>query len=232
MTKIRDIYPLDDTIWSPLAKWLKYLDPLYAIRFIEHFLYWVAANWTITIVELGAGAAAQALDNVVGGVLKLTNDDAEDDSQELQLLGEPFKLVDGKRCWFEIKLQIDDELESDLIAGLCITDTTLLAGMTDGVYWQKDDGDAQLDFHAIKASTATDKTNIGTLTKDIWTRLGFYFDGKGSIVPYLNGVALAASKIITNIPDTEELTVSFGFANGEAVAKNLKVDYIKCVQQV
>lgn len=33
--------------------------------------------------------------------------------------------------------------------------------------------------------------------------------------------------VLTNLPDDEELTVSFGIQNGEAAAKTLAIDYIR-----
>ena len=227
MTKLRDVYPLDDTIWSPLSKWLKYLDPLYAVRFIEHFLCYVEANFVVS--ETGTGT--RALEDLAGGWLKVTTGAVISDLAELQLKGEAFKLVSGKPCWFEGKLKVDDALNTDLFIGLAITDADILGGVSDAVLWQKDNGDRNLDFHVIKDSTPTDKTALSTLADGAIVRLGFYFNGKGSIVPYLNGAALAASKIITNIPDDTEITISFGIKTSVAVGKNLSIDFIKCVQQ-
>jgi hypothetical protein len=46
----------------------------------------------------------------------------------------------------------------------------------------------------------------------------------------LNTVSTArrsATSVLTNLPDDEELTVSFGIQNGAAAAKTLSVDYIR-----
>ena len=45
---------------------------------------------------------------------------------------------------------------------------------------------------------------------------------------FLNGVPVTASN--TNVPDDELLRITFGIQNGEAAAKTMSVDYIKCFQ--
>jgi len=233
MSIIPDVKKLDTKIWSPLAEWIRYLSILEAVRFdgIEaDFLAWITGNWTRTAVELGYGVATAVLQNIVGGVLLVTNAAADNDSYQAQWLGEPFKLQTGKFCYCEAKFMTADPIQVDLLFGLCITDTTLIAGFSDGVAWKKDDGDALLDFEAVKNSTPTAQNEIGVLAANTWTRVGFYFDGYSTLVPYLNGAAYTAKKITTNIPDDEELTPSFAIMNGEAAAKSLYLDYLMAVQ--
>jgi hypothetical protein len=47
-----------------------------------------------------------------------------------------------------------------------------------------------------------------------------------TFTPYVNGVAKTPITSTANMPDDEDLTVSFGIQNGEAVAKTMTVDYI------
>lgn len=233
MSITRDVKPLDDTIWSPLSAWMKYLSLLNAVRFegpIADFLIWDTNHWTITTVEAGYGSSSAALQNTVGGVLKVTNAGGDNDSYQAQFKGEPFKLISGKFCYFEAKFQCDEITQVDLLFGLSITDTTLIAGFSDGVVWHKDDGDAYLDFKSVKNSVASAEAEIGSLVVNTWTRVGFYFDGYGTLTPYLNGTEYTSKNIETNIPDDEELTVSFAIMNGEAAAKSLLLDYLFCVQ--
>jgi hypothetical protein len=46
-----------------------------------------------------------------------------------------------------------------------------------------------------------------------------------SIQYFVNGV-IGGSSVTTNLPDDEDMTVSFAIQNGEAVAKTMTVDYI------
>jgi hypothetical protein len=46
----------------------------------------------------------------------------------------------------------------------------------------------------------------------------------------VNGVVVGTS-VTTNLPDDEDLTISFAIQNGEAVAKTMTVDYILCSKE-
>ncbi len=197
--------------------------------FFDDFDRFVAADWTITTTEAGAGSATEALANVDGGVLLVTNDAADDDADFFQKVGESFKIEVGYRAWFGARFKTSDAVQSDIVFGLQITDTTPLA-VTDGIYFRKDDGDALLDFVVMKNSVASTSTGVATLVTDTWTIIGFYYDGVSRVIPYVNGVPYTALPI-TNLPDDEELTVSFGIQNGEAVAKRLSVDYLYAAKE-
>lgn len=198
-------------------------------EYFNDFNTYVVGDWTITTTEAGAGDATEALTDAQFGVLLITNDAADDDRDFFQKVGESFKFVAGKKTWFEVRFKTSDATQSDLVFGLQITDTTPLA-VTDGTYWRKDDGDANLDFVVIKNSTATTATAASTLSDDTWTVLSFYYNGVDGVEYFKDGVKLGTS-VITNLCDDEELTVSFGLQNGEAVAKTLSVDYIYASQE-
>lgn len=206
-------------------------DPTEWHVWFDDFDNFEADQWIITTTEAGAGDATEAATSVDGGVLLLTNDAADDDNDFLQWSGddastaiETYKFESGKKLFFKARIKVSDATQSDFVIGLQITDTSPLA-VTDGVYWRKDDGDANLDFVVIKNSTATTATAASTAVSDTWMTLAFYYDGKASIAYYKDNVQLGTS-VTTNLVDDEELTISFGIQNGEAVAKTMSVDYI------
>jgi len=200
------------------------------IEYFDDFLQYAAGDWTITTVEAGAGDATEAVADAKGGVLVLTNDAADNDSDFLQYASETFTFDSTKKLMFKARFKVSDATDSDFVMGLQITDTTPLA-VSDGIYFQKDDGDANLDFHVVKDSTATDGTAIATVADDTYMVVEFYYGGTGkNIVAYVDGVAVGGYAV-TNAPDDEELTISFGIQNGEAVAKVMSIDYIRVVQE-
>lgn len=202
---------------------------LWAHVYHNDFDEYVAADWTITTTEAGAGSATEALTGERHGALLVTNAAGDNDADFFNKVGESFKFTSGARMWFAIRFKVSDATESDIVAGLQITDTTPLA-VSDGIYWRKDDGDTNLDFVVAKDSTETTSSAVGTLADDTYVSLGFYYDGGSNIVPYINGVA-KTPVAITNAPDDEELTISFGIQNGEAVAKTMTVDYIYAAEE-
>lgn len=205
------------------------MDPTRVHMFFDDFDTFAVGDWVITTTEAGAGSATEALTDVDGGALLITNDAADNDNDFFQLVGESFKFVAGKKLWFKARFKVSDATQSDFVMGLQIRDTSPL-DVTDGVFFMKDDGDANLDFHVEKDNTATSATAIHTVVSDTFLVVGFYYNGKDAIKYYVDDVHKGTSAI-TNLPDDEELTVSFGLQNGEAVAKTMTVDYILCAKE-
>lgn len=202
-------------------------DPTKAHVFFDDFDRYVVGDWTITTTEAGAGSATEALTDADGGVLLVTNDAADNDADFFQKVGESFLMAAGKQAWFKARFKVSDATQSDFVMGLQITDTSPLDA-TDGIYFMKDDGDANLDFYVRKDATtgSNSASAIATVVSDTYLSVAWYYDGRGSVHYYVDDVhkgTLSASS--TYLPDTE-LTVSFGIQNGEAVAKTMSVDYI------
>lgn len=195
-------------------------DPTKWHTFFDDFDIYTAADWTVTEV----GIATQALTDADGGALLVTNAAADNDSSFSQKVGESFLFTSGKKLFLKARLQVSDATESDFVVGLQITDTTPLA-VTDGVYFQKDDGDANLDFHVTKNSTTTSATAVATIADATNLTIAFYYNGSDAMQYYINDVH-QGTLATTNLPDDEVLTVSFGIQNGEAVAKTMTLDYI------
>ncbi len=201
-------------------------DPTQVHTWFDDFDDYTAAQWTIT--ETGSGT--RAVGNLNNGILVVTNAAADDDANFLQWSGntnaatvETWKFVSGKPLWFKSRFKISDATQSDLVLGLAITDTTPLA-VSDGVYFLKADGSTTLNLLVTKNSTST-TTAAATLADDTYVTVGFVYDGASRIDIYLNDVRVGSS-VTTNLPDDEELTITFGIQNGEAVAKILSLDYI------
>lgn len=207
-------------------------DPTAWHVWFDDFDDYAAAQWIITTTEAGGASATEAVSSANNGVLVITNDTNDNDLDFLQWSGtdasaavESFKFVTGKKLFFKARVKLNEVIQVDFVMGLMITDTTML-DVTDGVFFQKDDGDALLDFHVEKNNTASDGTGIATLVDDTWVTLAFYYDGKSEVTAYVND-AKVSSLALTNLPDDEELAISFGIQQGEATnAKELHVDYV------
>jgi hypothetical protein len=188
--------------------------------YMEDFDYYTAGNWTVTETQAGA---TQALTDGDGGLLLLTNTAADNDLVSLQKVGESFRFASGKELFFEARFKVSDATQSDLVVGLQITDTTPL-DVSDGVFFIKADASTTVSLVVEKNGTAT-TTSVGTMADDTFISLGFYYDGASAIQYSVNGSVLGTS-VTTNLPDDEDLTVTFAIQNGEAVAKTMTVDYI------
>jgi hypothetical protein len=189
--------------------------------YFEDFDYYVAGDWTVTETDANA---TQALTDGDGGLLLITNTAADDDLVALQKKGESFRFATGKKLFFEARFKVSDATQSDVVMGLQITDTTPL-DVTDGVFFIKADGSTSVSLLVEKNNTATTTASVATMANDTFVRLGFYSDGVAQIQYFVNGV-LGGASVTTNLPDDEDMTVSFAIQNGEAVAKTMTVDYV------
>ena len=203
------------------------------IRFFEDFIVPVATadalvGWTTTLVEAGSGESTVTIPDASAGELLITTDANEDDGVELQKIGENFGMSTSQYgTYFGIRFKVSEATQSDFIVGLCITDTTLLGGMTDGCYFRKVDGSTSLAAVTEKNSTETETTGVHTVAADTYFILEFFFDGT-SIEYFVNGTSVASHT--TNICDDELLTPSMHFLAGSTVAKTMTVDWIRAIQ--
>jgi hypothetical protein len=202
------------------------------IRYFEDFVCPQVASdalagWITTLVEAGAGESTVTVPDIVGGALLLTTDAAENDGISLQMDGESFQVATGRDLYFGIRFQISDATQSDFFVGLAITDTTPLGGVTDGIYFQKDDGAATFKATTEKDSTETNSAAIGTITAATNVILEIWMSGLTAYF-YVNGTRVATHT--TNLPDDEALTPTIQFLTGEAVAKTMQIDWIRVVQ--
>jgi len=240
MSRYRDLEMIDTDIQQTMSRVLQHWFKSKTHRLEDDFYQWLPASatssatgsgWILTIVDTDTdGGASQAIEDAAGGILALTVDDNALDRVNLQLNAEPFKLASGKPLYYECRFAVDCAAIANptVIVGLCIKDTDLTGGMSDGVYFVKDNGDANLDFVCEKDSSET-KTDTGIdLVDNTFVTVGFYFDGAGNVTCNVNGTEIATHN--TNIPDDEELTISFAQLNGEANANVLRLDYYKVAQ--
>lgn len=208
---------------------LKDLDPAQWHVFFEDFNKYTAGDWTITTTEDGSGSATEAISDAKDGVLLLTNAAGDDDLDFLQWGSECWKFDASKRLFFKARWKTSDVDATDVIMGLQVTDTTPLA-VSDGIFFQSDDGDGNLDFHIAASSSATDRAAVAAIADDTWVETEFYYDGNGGGVVVAVDGNVVSSVPLTNAPSTE-LTVSFGVQNGAAAAKTMSIDYILVAQE-
>ena len=187
-------------------------------------------NYVVTKTGAGTVAAADGL----GGLAILTNAAANGDAVFMQRKGEAFKFDSAKRMFFEARFQGSDANLSAIVLGLQITDTTPLS-VTDGLYFIKASAATTFSFVATKASAASTTASVATMANATNMRLGFSYNGRPFQIDgttyyqfqfFVDGVQKGYVNLTsTNLP-TEELCISFGVQNGEAVAKTLTLDYI------
>lgn len=201
----------------------------FATDFDDFFKY-AAADWTLTTVEAGGGAATEAVGPGPGGLLVVTNDNFDNDADWFQRTAESFKYVAGKKLQFTMRFKLS-RVDGDFMAGLYITDTDPIGGVSDGIYFRKLAAEAGLTLVVEKNAAESTAVVIETLAVDTWYIVEFYYDGSDDkIKAYVDRIG-SGSVPLTNAPDDEDLAVSFGFQNGSANAGVLTVDFIGAQQE-
>jgi len=186
------------------------------------------SDWTVTRVEAGAGESTVTRIDGVGGVLRLTTDANEDDGINMQQIGEAFKLTAGALVYFGIRLKLSEATQSDFFAGLAITDTDILGGVTDRIGFEKLDGSTAIKAMLEKDSTETLTASLATADTN-YRILEFLLDEAGAVEFFIDGVSVA-TPAVTNLPNDEELRVSLQFLAGATTAKTMDVDWVRCIQ--
>tara|TARA_E500000318_G_scaffold23565_1_gene23932 strand:- start:356 stop:1072 length:717 start_codon:yes stop_codon:yes gene_type:complete len=196
--------------------------------YFNDFMTYNSGDWTITTTEAGTGSATEAITSGAGGQLLITNAAGDNDHDFFNLKGESFLITGSKRAYFSARFKVSDATQSDFVMGLQITDTSPLA-VSDGIFFIKDDGDTNLDFIVEKDSTSTDTTAIHTMADDTFVTVAFFVDPDTALVHYSVNNAEPVGVVNTNLPDNEELTISFGIQNGAAAAKTMTIDYVTAI---
>lgn len=204
---------------SDLFQAMAMLDPTRHHTYMEDFDYYLAADWTVTEV----GVATQLLANQDGGVLVILNAGADDNSSFQQKVGEAWTIEASRKSYFRSRFSLLEVIQSEFVMGLQITDTTPLS-VSDGVWFQSDDGDANLDIHHAIGSVVTEDLAIATLVDATALTVEWYWDGISRFYYGVDGVPLGFLEPANFV--TTELTVSFGVQNGEAAIKSMNVDYV------
>ena len=191
---------------------------------------YLASDWTITTTEGGSGNASEALGDGDGGLLVITNDDADNDNDFLQLTKEGFNYEAGKQLAFNARFKTSDADASDVVMGLQITDTSPL-DVSDGIFFLLTDGSTTLTFIVEKDGTQSTLDLPTAMADDTFMTVGFMYDPKDQKFHVSQNNTEVGTVASTNAPDDEELTVSFGIQNGAAAAKVLTVDYITAMKE-
>jgi len=188
-----------------------------------------------TIVEAGGGDSTAVVNDTAGGALIITTAANENDGYSMQLgnanSGESVSFASDYPCYFGIQFQINDVDQTDVLAGVCVTDTALLGGMTDGMYFRSVDATGVLNF-VIEKDSVESTTAVNTMADATDVTCEWYFDGE-QVTVWVNDTQVAQiARTDASFPNDELLRLSLEFLTGEAVANTCLVKWIRCIQIV
>lgn len=181
----------------------------------------LSAGWTITLV----GSSTIRLTDAVGGAVLITTGALENDGVNAQILGESFEFTTDQHVFFGLYgIKINDATQTDFFAGLAITDTDILGGVTDRIGFECLDGAVDLKYMLEKDSTETLTDSAIDLADNTAFDIEFEWDGETGVASFfVNGVEVTAP-VTTNLPNDEFLRPTIQFLTGEAVANTFQAD--------
>ena len=212
-------------------------DPTLYYTFHDDFFNYNASEWIVTEVDTDSDAAvANAITTGAGGWLVLNVEADELDLTQLQWASEEssavvehFLMASGKKTFMKARFKVSDATDTGILIGLAVTDTTVVAGATDGFYFRKADTSTSLTCTMEKNSTEVSVT-AATMANDTFVTVAVEYDGASTMKVWADGVHVGTSVAVT-APTDEELTVSLGINNGVEGAEALTVDYIFIAQE-
>lgn len=186
----------------------------------DDFFTFTGAEWVVT----ETGVNTQAISDGHAGRLLLTNAAADNDLTSIQMgntgdatTGESLLPADGRTIYLECRMVKSDATQSDWLFGLVTTDTTPLSSTT-GYFFQKDDGDTNVDVWTNGSTTlsvATDDTSFH--------KYGIRINGTTDVEFWIDDVK---ESTVTFSGTATEVRPTFHIQNGEAVAKTMTIDYL------
>lgn len=200
-------------------------DPSKLIRYWNDFHTFTSGDWTVTETQAGATQAVNT--GAAGGILELTNATGTTDVNQIQLINETFKFVVGKQLWLKTRFAATATLANfGVLVGLSITDTTAVAGVSDGIFFRKPAGSSTLSAVICKNSNET-PVSMGTMTSGTYVTCALHYNGRGEIGVWLDNAKVGTFTDLTNMVDDEELAVTIASVNATSGAANvLSVDYL------
>lgn len=187
------------------------------------------SGFTTTVVEVGAGTTEFDVSDAEGYIGRITCAANENDGGSYQLLGENIVFDGDHSSYFGLRFAINDADQTDFLFGACITDTALLGGLSDGMYFESLDGGASVSFTAEKDSNETQSDSLGTITDATDMTVEFYWDGT-KVEAFIDGAQVVAPTTPANLPDNEALRLSLEFLTGEATANTMDVAWMRFYQ--
>jgi hypothetical protein len=188
-------------------------------------------EFTYTLVN----ASTFAHTDVAGGGVIITADTAENDGVSLQLgdelggAGESVSFAAEYPTYFGITMQINDVDQTDFVTGFAVTDTAILGGVTDGLYFRSVDETAVVNF-VLEQDSVESVNAVATMTDATDIVLEFLYWGSNVLV-YVDGVLqVTIADSDANFCNDELLRLSIEFLTGEAIANTMTIKRLRFIQ--
>jgi len=204
-------------------------------KYVQDFQGYPVDNTTFAPTEFVrtiVGASTSVPTDIAGGAMLLTTAGAEDDGVKLQLgstAGESITFAGQYPCYFGCSFAISDVDQSDVLVGVCVTDTACLDAVTDGIYFRSIDESALLYF-VTEHGSVEGVTAVATLQDAAYITVEWYFDGT-TVYHYVNGVATGSvAATDATFPHDQLMRLTIEFLTGAAATPTCTIRWVRLIQ--
>jgi hypothetical protein len=228
-------HPMGDAPFFDPAKWFVFWDDFYQFTIAAAGV----TGWRLDEVNTGTPPVVQ---EVLGGVIKVVNDNADEDNFNHQWATNTtphsvFQLTAGKRAYLKAKLKVEDADKDIIYFGL----------HTVGDDPQGTEPADQFVFRTLRATptaleavfgTANDaevSISLGTVSDDTYMDLTMYYDGKDTVYAWhhtaagvlvASGQATCTSSAQGDLLPNGVMSIGFGMEALDTGADDLHVDWL------
>ncbi len=177
-------------------------DPTSVSTFFDDFFSLDVNNtgdWIVTLTTPGDATAEQG----DRGLALLTTGSNLNDLTQIQKQVGQFLMESGKEVWFKARFRVSDSIFSACAVGLQVITADATDSVTDGIYFEKRNGDTTLRL-AVTSNSVSTFVDVTSMQDNTYYDVGFYFDGDNSIQVFLNNQQ-AGSANATNLPVSDVL---------------------------
>lgn len=163
------------------------------------------------------------------GVFRLTSGATETNYSSMLTIAEWLLPTAGKSMVFKCRLDLDEATQSVAFIGVVDTATgDFNAGLQDGLYFRKDDGDTNWDFVVEDGTSETANTAIATAAANTMIELAFEVQyagaNSGKVWVYVNGDRVLSRSYASGLPNSL-MGLGACIEAGDGNARQLNIDY-------
>lgn len=203
----------------------------------SHFIFYDFLNdrepddWTFTAIGSGPATTLVCSKEEGGACVFGANHAADDDEGGVYELNEFFRFRPNSTYYFAFRGKFSNATEGDWRFGMNITAVTL-TNPTDGVWFEKDDDDTNIDCHMVKDGATGLVSHTAAATADTsYHKFQIVVQTGASVSDNvitwaIDDTVIAQTTDSSELVDDEDMTLSLMCHNGTTAAFTFTVDWV------
>lgn len=216
--------------------------------FLDDFLQGYDTTFAWAVVEDAGADTGDVITDAADGVLNVGSDGDDNDECYVSSVAENWKFAANKKVSFKARIKLTEANTDDANFIVGLSDTVAANSLVDngagpmasfgGAAFYKVDGTMAIGFCTSNAGTQTKTASLVAFTSGVWYTLGFDYDFNDGVTGYLVPWVINETTLVKTTGAAHAITISglnemhilLGVKAGGANEENLKVDYVRVIQ--